>query len=732
MIKDQDLNTLRKIRDISDLRYGACSLYLYPANNRVYFKLSFKTSNLKTIEEKVFELEKRVSNRFQHLLPISNYKKTTTSHFCSTSYQLDIFIITPPHDLLQEIQLRSSQNRPFRTSEMTRLFYHVVHGMAHLQKLGFIHCCFGPEFIALFIKKRSSVTFPQDHIQREEGLETRFQAMVIEDPRVMSYSQKDAYNNNKRLYLSPQAYRAYQKQSKNKKSENNFGNISSGQFDEKKANIFSVGLVILEAGLCQSVQAVYRAGGVFDVHILETMIILFGRVYGKNKVLVEVVERMLSIQEYDRPDFVEILERIPEYENMDWYNKPYGGDSTGKTRYRHEFDGGGDNDGEKEGQKALDISQSYKSTLSYDNEQYQYQQQPISIEKVKLKSERNERNFDPKVEDSSSGTMEERENMDFDNFNHARITINRLETHENNNNSDNSSKGRSKNEINFGDTGVSFRGVREVGDGGDIKRRRKPFKDIKNQINENSSPTSKLAKNRPENEFREVFREQEQYQNIIIRRPKFTKKMSKNQLHSTTNIDIETHNTLKIKTQTKRSRSKNLKMKTSKNTHHQKTKKRSRPPSQSPSPTRNTRRIFKLENPQNPYHKYYLNMKGDRSHSPPTSQQHPIPYQTRDNSHTSYIRFQNTEESRNTGYQISPSTIEQVTSTQECLVPEYDNSLLQNNKYQYQKSAFKQQDGLKFKDLNIQESSGITDEEGIDQWSCTDVPYDIDDYQYLL
>lgn len=284
------IKDLKSLQVVNDPRYGRCKLSQSEADGELYISIERVYQNEERAKRVVGSLEKRISNPILYFVGLVDYQYQSMTHFCSTVHKLRILMPFPVVDLHKELHTRILNEEAFTSEEITHLFYHVVSGLGHMQKLGISHGKFSPAFVAS--------TSTGGYAVMEDPTQEPFES-YYGSPSKLGSSSKD-------IYLSPQAYRAlYQ----------GYG-VDSGMFTAAKTDVFSAGMVILEAGLCQKVDQVYRENGVFDFCSLDNLFTEFMNRYEGNNVVVTTVQSMLSPQEYDRPDFIEILEKIPSYEKV--------------------------------------------------------------------------------------------------------------------------------------------------------------------------------------------------------------------------------------------------------------------------------------------------------------------------------------------------------------------------------------------------------------------------------
>ena len=84
-----------------------------------------------------------------------------------------------------------------------------------------------------------------------------------------------------------------------------------------KSDVFSQGLIVLEAGLMKSIQSIYDENrGVVSEEAVENLLSKFIEKYPNNPLQITTVRKMLEINESYRPDFVNIKSAIPSYDEI--------------------------------------------------------------------------------------------------------------------------------------------------------------------------------------------------------------------------------------------------------------------------------------------------------------------------------------------------------------------------------------------------------------------------------
>ena len=159
------------------------------------------------------------------------------------------------------------------------LLYDTLNGMYHLQKIGYVHGKFGPEWVAKTLSGYAVMEDPLNNNELPQNL-----------------------NEKKHVYLSPEARRAAVKHLP-----------PSSTYNIPKADVFAIGLFVLEAALLRRLND-YLDPVSTSPKLLGEALEEFGHLYRDNKLLVSSVNNMLELDPEMRPDFKELLTKMPEYE----------------------------------------------------------------------------------------------------------------------------------------------------------------------------------------------------------------------------------------------------------------------------------------------------------------------------------------------------------------------------------------------------------------------------------
>lgn len=233
------------------------------------------------------ELDNRQSHPCLYNVPLLFYQLKKENSYCSKSENILTYTPFPEEDLSKDIADRKASKRPFSNHELTTLLYDLVGAGYHLQKLGYAHTALSPDWVALTTTGYALLDDP-----------------LINRERVLNIE------NMTHLYLSPEAYKTCKQKQ---------GHASN--FCGVKADVFSMGLIILEAGLLRSCSQHYkdRRGEKIDGEALHSNIKEFEYRYNSNNLLKTTVRRMLSVDPEFRPDFKELKARLPDYKIVKEY-----------------------------------------------------------------------------------------------------------------------------------------------------------------------------------------------------------------------------------------------------------------------------------------------------------------------------------------------------------------------------------------------------------------------------
>jgi len=143
---------------------------------------------------------------------------------------IGVYMPFPEEDLHKELRRRKKFRKPFSNKEITFLLYDLLNGLYHLNLMGVPHGTINPDFVA-----RTTTGYA-----------------IIDDPLFdpTGVTQLDRFfkdNKLKGIYLSPEAFRAALGRKRNDRC-----------IDIEKSDVFSFGVVILEAALLTKLDSIYE------------------------------------------------------------------------------------------------------------------------------------------------------------------------------------------------------------------------------------------------------------------------------------------------------------------------------------------------------------------------------------------------------------------------------------------------------------------------------------------
>lgn len=123
-------------------------------------------------------------------------------------------------------------------------------------------------------------------------------------------NQLDKYLTGQSLYISPEVFQAIQERNA----------LVLNQVDETKADVFSLGLSFLTAGLLMDVTDIYSKGkDKMDQDKLRNYLRMFYQRYRQNPLICKVLENMLQVEPLIRPSFLDIQTALPSFEQIKNY-----------------------------------------------------------------------------------------------------------------------------------------------------------------------------------------------------------------------------------------------------------------------------------------------------------------------------------------------------------------------------------------------------------------------------
>lgn len=268
------------IKDIHDVRFGKVKLYK-DSKNDIYYTCKGKvTKTIEAADRLIAGIQKRMESPNMYYVPPADFHCKKSDTFCSNMANLEVFTPFPEEDLEKELKERIDEGASYTNSEITGLLYDTINGMFHLQKLGFAHGKLSPAWIA---RTTTGFAILDD---------------LLDDPQFPINPKR-----KKHIYISPERYMSSEK-----------GELLS--IDQvHRSDVFSCGLIILEVGLLKRIGEFYRIITEYgvDKKALESALNELDSRYPDNSLLRSTVRKMLEIDSERRPDFIELMDKLPEY-----------------------------------------------------------------------------------------------------------------------------------------------------------------------------------------------------------------------------------------------------------------------------------------------------------------------------------------------------------------------------------------------------------------------------------
>lgn len=268
---------LERIQEVDDPRFGQILLLRGIANGEIYFMKQKDAFDINDHNRDVFQAKERLKLNNYHILPMVNFSSEETVVDGQNLLMVKGFYEYPSSDLYQQIKKRASTKQYFNARELMNLFTDILQAIVYLQKQRMVHGDIRPKYIA-YSREREC-----------------YQLMDrLGDPSPPHQAQHNNFHSAIDLYLSPALFIALAE-----------GSVRL-RHNPYKSDLFSLALVVMEAGLLQSVSSLFT-GQSFDSMLLDDYYRQFTSKYGDSGLL-ELMKKSLALQEARRPDPAELLD----------------------------------------------------------------------------------------------------------------------------------------------------------------------------------------------------------------------------------------------------------------------------------------------------------------------------------------------------------------------------------------------------------------------------------------
>lgn len=272
--KDMDYPTSSK----DDYRYGPCE-FIEISYDRIVVRKRLRIKDDRQFQTYLKNKKERINfdqNLFVKLLDFDCGAMTYEDQEDGTyKFYIDCYFEFYQNDLRKEIARRKSDDQHYSSTELKELLDFFIKAGTTLDVLNSRHSDLRPEFICLTPEGKPVL---MDNVRDKAGAGARL-----------------AFVSDIDKYTCPILYKHYCR------------NIMKVKHDKPKDDVFSAGLIILEAGLLQSIQKIYDPDQArVRTTILAELIEKFEERYSNSADLCQTVRSMLTIEETDRPYFKEI------------------------------------------------------------------------------------------------------------------------------------------------------------------------------------------------------------------------------------------------------------------------------------------------------------------------------------------------------------------------------------------------------------------------------------------
>lgn len=264
-----------------DDRFGRIKVHRNKQDGGIVFSKERLSCELSDCQKDLFQVRERMKMNQPALLRLIDYSAEEGKVENERAYIVTAYYDFPNGDLGYEIDQRRKKENHFSSRELSSLLSDMCEAASYLQKNKMVHGDIRPKYFSRFEK--------ENKYKMLDRLGTPAPAWQV---------QQTHFNSDADLYMSP----AY------------FSNLSMAnhrfRHDPYKSDSFSIGLVILEAGLLHSIQSIYsRNERKIDAQELQALLQGFDSVYGsESPSLCEALRKLLAIEEGNRMDPIEFYE----------------------------------------------------------------------------------------------------------------------------------------------------------------------------------------------------------------------------------------------------------------------------------------------------------------------------------------------------------------------------------------------------------------------------------------
>ena len=269
-------NQFEAVDYLDDYRFGSIAIMRNKEDNGELLLVKEKFSDkLQDCERDIFQAKDRIELGHPCLLRMVDYSSRMVEDEDRTEFLVSGYYEYPESDLEREIEKRIQEGRHFTENDLLRLIEDILDCLAFLQDGKMVHGDVRPMYI--------------DFVEEDSGARCKLLDRMG-DPNPPNQVQVKNMKKKKNLYMSPTLYKCLI-QRENKVRHNPY-----------KSDVFSLGVVILEAGLLHSIQDIYdEENKDINIDVLLTHLDEFCNLYD-NELVKEIVCLMLDLEEKPRKD----------------------------------------------------------------------------------------------------------------------------------------------------------------------------------------------------------------------------------------------------------------------------------------------------------------------------------------------------------------------------------------------------------------------------------------------
>lgn len=270
---------------VTDPRFGDVVLFQHISDSKVWALGKEKACKTEQdCERDICQAKERMKLSHPSLMAMLDYSCELLADPQGAKYRVTGYYEYLPSNLETLIAAKAKTNSPFSSTELLRMAEGVLAGLAYLKSFKMIHSDVRPRYISV-----------------PDNLETGTYKLLdrLGDPLPPSKVQVNNFRKGRTVYFSPSLFEAI---------ANHKPKIRHNPY---KSDAFSFGLVLLEAGLLQSIQGIFnREAKVINTKELSKLQNDFAARYAHSETLKQVLFWLLNLDEAERKDAKGVLKAV--------------------------------------------------------------------------------------------------------------------------------------------------------------------------------------------------------------------------------------------------------------------------------------------------------------------------------------------------------------------------------------------------------------------------------------